>query len=136
MTTTPTSLVVEASFKFEKETKGTLRYQEIDEKGQVIDQVWAKIGTLYLRKNAFARGAKFPQNLRVTLECTGGAGGGVMRIKPTFDQIVDQRLHDGGVLSRPFDQAERMLVAFCINAEGGNQPLGRCRYAAVLRSAW
>ena len=69
----PTTLgvVVEATFKFEKETKGALRYQEIDEKGQVIEQVWAKVGTLYLRKNAFARGAKFPKNLSVTIQCSG-----------------------------------------------------------------
>ena len=51
-----------------KETKGALRYQEVDEKGEVIEQAWAKIGTLYVRKSAFERGAAFPQLLRVTVE--------------------------------------------------------------------
>jgi hypothetical protein len=41
---------MEVRFKLEKETKGALRYQEIDEKGEVIEQAWAKIGTLYIRK--------------------------------------------------------------------------------------
>ena len=36
-------------------------------------------------------------------------------------QIVEKRLHDSGVLGRPFDQGERMFVAFAINAEGGDQ---------------
>jgi len=62
---------MEVRFKLEKETKGALRYQEVDEKGEVIEQVWTKIGTLYVRKNAFERGAAFPQFLRVTVE-TGG----------------------------------------------------------------
>ena len=70
-TTEPAALVVEASFVFEKATKGALRYQEVDEKGEVIEQAWAKVGALYLRKSAFARGTKYPRNLSVTLECTG-----------------------------------------------------------------
>jgi hypothetical protein len=59
--------VIEVRFKLEKETKGALRYQEIDDKGEVVEQAWAKIGTLYLRKSAFERGAAFPQFLRVTV---------------------------------------------------------------------
>jgi hypothetical protein len=58
-------------FKLEKETKGALRYQEVDEKGEVIEPAWAKVGTLYLRKSAFERGAAFPQLLRVTIETAG-----------------------------------------------------------------
>jgi hypothetical protein len=42
-------------------------------------------------------------------------------IKPTLDQIVDERLHDGGVLSCSFDQGERVFVAFSIDAEGSDQ---------------
>jgi hypothetical protein len=60
--------VIEVRFKLEKETKGALRYQEVDEKGEVIEQAWAKIGTLYMRKSAFERGTAFPQALRVTVE--------------------------------------------------------------------
>jgi hypothetical protein len=51
----------------EKETKGALRYQEVDENGQPIEQGWAKIGTLYLRKTAFERGKKPPTMLSVTV---------------------------------------------------------------------
>jgi hypothetical protein len=61
-------LVMEIRFKLEKETKGALRYQEVDDKGEVIEQAWAKIGTLYMRKSAFERGASFPQMLRVTVD--------------------------------------------------------------------
>jgi hypothetical protein len=64
-------LVIEVRFKLEKETKGALRYQEVDEKGEVIEQAWAKIGTLYVRKSAFERGAAFPQLLRVSVETAG-----------------------------------------------------------------
>ncbi len=63
--------VIEARFKLEKETKGALRYQEVDEKGELIEQAWARIGTLYLRKSAFERGAAFPQFLRVTVDAGG-----------------------------------------------------------------
>jgi hypothetical protein len=59
---------MEIRFKLEKETKGALRYQEVDEKGEIIEQAWAKIGTLYVRKSAFERGAAFPQTLRVTVD--------------------------------------------------------------------
>ncbi|SRR6266540_1392421 len=64
----PHMALIEARFKLEKETKGALRYQEVDEKGEAIEQAWAKIGTLYVRKSAFERGAAFPQMLRVTVE--------------------------------------------------------------------
>ena len=51
--------------------QGALRYQEVDDKGEIIEQAWAKIGTLYMRKSAFERGAAFPQMLRVTVETDG-----------------------------------------------------------------
>jgi hypothetical protein len=63
--------VIEVRFKLEKETKGALRYQEVDDKGEVVEQAWAKIGTLYIRKSAFERGAEFPRSLRVTVETEG-----------------------------------------------------------------
>ncbi len=34
-----------------------------------------------------------------------------LRVGPAFDQIVDERLHVGGILGRPVDQAERVLIA-------------------------
>jgi hypothetical protein len=63
--------LIEVRFKLEKETKGALRYQEVDDKGEVIEQAWAKIGTLYMRKSAFERSAAFLQMLRVTVETDG-----------------------------------------------------------------
>ena len=63
--------VIEFRFKLEKETKGALGYQEVDEKVEVIEQAWAKIGTLYVRKSAFERGAAFPQLRRVSVETAG-----------------------------------------------------------------
>jgi hypothetical protein len=59
---------MEIPFKLEKETKGALRYQEVDEKGEPIEQAWAKIGTLYIRKSAFERGSAWPKELRVTVD--------------------------------------------------------------------
>jgi hypothetical protein len=44
-----------------------------------------------------------------------------LRIEPALNQIVDQRLHHGGILSCSLDQTERMLVAFAIDAKSGNQ---------------
>ena len=52
---------MQVRFKLEKETKGALRYQEVDDKGEPIEQAWAKIGTFYIRKSAFERGQAFPQ---------------------------------------------------------------------------
>ena len=49
-------------------------------------------------------------------------------IKPALDQIVDERLYDGGVLGCSFDQGERMLMAVCINADKFGAP------AAFLRA--
>jgi hypothetical protein len=59
---------LEIRFKLEKETKGALRFQEVDDKGDVVEQPSAKVGSLYLRKSALERGAAFPQALRVTIE--------------------------------------------------------------------
>jgi hypothetical protein len=59
--------LIEARFKLEKETKGAVRYHEVDEKGE-IEQTSAKIGALYLRKTAFERGEAYPQSLRVIVE--------------------------------------------------------------------
>jgi hypothetical protein len=58
---------MQVRFKLEKETKGALRCQEIDDKGEPIEQAWAKIGTFYIRKSAFERGTAFPQTLQVTV---------------------------------------------------------------------
>jgi hypothetical protein len=58
---------MQVRFKLEKETKGALRYQEVDDKGEPIEQAWAKINSFYIRKSAFERAQAFPQTLRVTV---------------------------------------------------------------------
>jgi hypothetical protein len=68
MNTTETKPVITATFLLERETKGALRYQEVDDKDQPLETVWAKIGTLYIRKTAFERGAEVPKRLIVTVE--------------------------------------------------------------------
>jgi hypothetical protein len=50
--------LIDAKFKFEQETKGALRYREVDEKG--IEQAGAKIGSLYLRIPAAFERILFP----------------------------------------------------------------------------
>jgi late competence protein required for DNA uptake (superfamily II DNA/RNA helicase) len=59
--------LVQARFKLEAETKGAVRYQEVNDKGEP-EQMREKIGALYIRKTAFERGASFPQVLIVTIE--------------------------------------------------------------------
>lgn len=54
----------------EKETKGAYRYMEVDADGKPVDQVWAKLGTQYIRKTAFERD-NAPRKLTVTVEVTG-----------------------------------------------------------------
>ena len=65
--------LIEAMFKLEKETKGAVRYQEVDEKGEP-ELMSAKIGSLYIRKTSFERGVSFPQILQVTIEAAPEKG--------------------------------------------------------------
>lgn len=53
-------------FEFERETKGAVRFMEVSEAGFPVDMAAAKIGTLYVRKSAFA-GGQFPQYMTVTI---------------------------------------------------------------------
>jgi hypothetical protein len=50
--------------KFEKETKNTYRFQEIDTDGKVVDRYEASIGTLYLKKLYFTQK---PEAITVTV---------------------------------------------------------------------
>ena len=54
---------MKAKFKLEKETKGALRYTEVDANGEPTIEL---MGTIYLRKSAFP-GQK-PETLTVTVE--------------------------------------------------------------------
>lgn len=56
-----------AIFTVERETKGAVRYQEIDVKGNILEMGDSKIGTIYVRKTAF-NSPTFPQKITVTVE--------------------------------------------------------------------
>ena len=43
------------------------------------------------------------------------------RIEPARDEIVDERLHHGGILGRAFNEPERMLHAFAVDADRRHQ---------------
>jgi hypothetical protein len=42
-------------------------------------------------------------------------------VETALDQVVEQRLHDGGVLGGALDHAEGVLVAGAVNADRGQQ---------------
>jgi hypothetical protein len=54
-----------AKFQFERETKGAVRFQEIDETGKILDMTAAAIGTLYLRKSSL--NGQVPQSITVNI---------------------------------------------------------------------
>ena len=58
-------LAFAASFQLERETKGAVRYMEVDDKDKPIQEDF-KIGILYFRKSAF--GAKIPERLTITVD--------------------------------------------------------------------
>jgi hypothetical protein len=60
--------MITAKFMFERETKGAIRYQEIDAAGEPLKQDQAQIGTLYVRKTAL-NGEK-PAFIEITLKAT------------------------------------------------------------------
>lgn len=61
-----TQATAEVSFSLERETKGALRYQEVNDLGQPITQPdHYMIGTLYVRKHVF-RGER-PKFLNITV---------------------------------------------------------------------
>lgn len=53
------------NFRIERETKGAVRYYEVDENGNALDQTQYVVGSLYIRKTAL-KGA-VPQELTVTI---------------------------------------------------------------------
>ena len=55
---------IKLKFVFEKETKGAVRYQEVDDDG--APAFAPQVGTLYVRKSALP-GGKIPETLTVTI---------------------------------------------------------------------
>lgn len=58
---------ITAKFKLDRETKGAVRYQEVDDQGNP-ETVYHSVGTLYVRKTAFPRGTAVPNEITLTLE--------------------------------------------------------------------
>lgn len=59
-------VVADVKMNLLKETKGALRFQEVDDAGQIIDDFRvSKIGSIYLRKELFEDG-KYPKSIRVS----------------------------------------------------------------------
>ncbi len=70
----PPANAVIVFFTFERETKGAVRYQETDNNGKPLAiGEGAKIGALYLRKEAFADG-HYPPVITVRVNLNGGDG--------------------------------------------------------------
>jgi hypothetical protein len=58
---------IKATFKLDRETKGAVRYQEVDAHGNP-ETVYHAIGTLYVRKTAFPKGTAVPAEVTVTVD--------------------------------------------------------------------
>ena len=94
-------------------------YRRMQRLGQPRDHVAGFMNLAALERRVGAEGATddFAQRLgAIDDEQPADLG-----IKPPLDQVVDERLDDGGVLGCSFDQGERMFVAVSINAEGSDQ---------------
>lgn len=59
-------MMITIPFKLERETKGAVRFCEVDASEQPLDIAQAKVGTLYIRKTAFNGGA-IPSKLTLTV---------------------------------------------------------------------
>ena len=58
-------LALTVRFELERETKGAIRYMEVDEDQEAVEGDAKVIGTLYIRKTAFK--GKVPTALTVTI---------------------------------------------------------------------
>jgi hypothetical protein len=68
-TKTNSDIRITAYFVIDRETKGALRFQEVNSEGQQVDITEASIGTLYLRKSALEKaGIKGPRGLKIVIE--------------------------------------------------------------------
>lgn len=65
MAKAPSSIITVVDMKLERETKGAVRYTEVDKNENPVDIAGgARVGTAYIRKNAFV--GAIPE--RITIE--------------------------------------------------------------------
>lgn len=56
-------------FIFERETKGAVRYMEVDAQGKALEMSsGAQIGTLYIRKSALPKTGGIPQHITMDVQ--------------------------------------------------------------------
>ncbi len=56
------------NFAWEKETPGTMRYKEVDDKGFAISAQNIKVGTLYIKKSALGSDAPMRLEVQITAQ--------------------------------------------------------------------
>src|SRR6266404_4027612 len=98
------------------ERVGLMSCKRSSENGQVL-RAFMNLATLDRRVGAEGATDNFAQ-------CFGAVDDeqpADLGIEPALDQVVDECLHNGGVLGCSFDQGEWMFAAFSINAEGSDQ---------------
>lgn len=61
-------MAIKVTFKLDRETKNTYRFQEIDAAGKPLEIIDAVIGTIYVKKRAF--GGNPPANITVEVTPT------------------------------------------------------------------
>lgn len=61
--------MMQCTFKLRNETKNTVRYEEIDGDGQVLEFSDANIGQLYIRKSKLDK--PYPQSIEVEVRAIG-----------------------------------------------------------------
>jgi hypothetical protein len=64
--------IVEATLKFAAETKGSLKYQEIDTNGKPYGFGGGTVGVQYIRKGAFGDNVAPPAMIKATFEAVEG----------------------------------------------------------------
>jgi hypothetical protein len=67
MSTDTTTTQITARFKLEKETRNTFKFAEVDSDGNDAG-AWGKVGSLYVQKTAFPRGATAPKEIEITIK--------------------------------------------------------------------
>ena len=96
-----------------------LAHRGMQRLGQALDHVAGLVNLAALDRRVPAEGRA--DHLGQRLRAIDDEQPADLGIEPAFDQVVDERLHDGGVLGGAFDKAKRMLVALSIDPERGHQ---------------